>query len=50
MRSFKHWKFNHLKSKHVIHESEDYSGTGRNPITNFDKGNEFFRGYKEEAK
>ena len=39
-----------MKSKHrihVIHESEDYSGTGRNPITNFDKGNEFFEATKK---
>jgi len=35
---------NHLKPKHRIHEGENhiYSGTGRDPITNCDKGNEFF--------
>jgi len=31
---------NHLKSKHRLHGSEDYSSTGRDPITNFDEGNE----------
>ena len=39
-----------MKSKHrirVIHESEDHSGTGRNSITNIDKGNEFFEATKK---
>jgi len=29
---------------------QNYSGTGRDPITNCEKGNESFWGYKEEVK
>jgi len=43
---------NHLKSKHNPLEwrPQKYPGAGRDPITNCEKGNESFWGYKKDVK
>ena len=56
-RSSKHWTFNQpfeIKAQNQRYPWErrpqNYSGTGRDPITNCEKENESFWGYKEEVK
>jgi len=41
---------NKLRSPALEWRPQNYSGTGRDPITNCDKGNESFWGCKEEVK
>jgi len=56
-RWFKHWKLDQpfeIKAQNPCDQWEwrpqNYSGTGRDPITNCEKGNEYFWGYEEEVK